>query len=363
MPKAAESVTGARGGRALERVGELLDPTVENADARHGRRVRDRVSDTHDAAREARFAFRSPTAKHRNRSSRKRCALTDLWRHAIERIGQTDRPRLSDVSADVDRNVPLGQYRRMATRPTPAGSARSRRRGLGALAPRRSEVRAFMREHARRHPQFWRAVAADARCARAQLGQPITRGSRAELIRAAASLCATHDGFAALVAYRAKARLQGLGVPGLPRIAHRLAITLGNVAIGDPVSIEPGIYLPHGNVVIDGFVRVGAGTAVRPFVTIGLIEADPQGPTIGRKVLIGTGAKILGPGRDRERRARRREFPGPLRRARARDCRWHAVPNCSDEHGGRGPGNKRWTRATPGAKQRRPKGKDACTTR
>ncbi len=34
---------------------------------------------------------------------------------------------------------------------------------------------------------------------------------------------------------------------------------------------------------------------IRPFVTIGLKEGQLEGPTIGRNVMIGTGAKVLGP--------------------------------------------------------------------
>ena len=47
--------------------------------------------------------------------------------------------------------------------------------------------------------------------------------------------------------------------------------------------------------VIDGFVRIGAGARIRPFVTIGLIDGRMKGPRIGPNVKIGTGAKVLGP--------------------------------------------------------------------
>jgi serine O-acetyltransferase len=67
------------------------------------------------------------------------------------------------------------------------------------------------------------------------------------------------------------------------------------VSIGDPVLVEPGVYLPHGQVVIDGMVEVGAETAISPWVTIGLLTGGYKGPTIGRDVRIGTGAKVLGP--------------------------------------------------------------------
>ena len=67
------------------------------------------------------------------------------------------------------------------------------------------------------------------------------------------------------------------------------------VAIGDPVVVDAGVYFPHGQVVIDGITEIGADTAISPWVTIGLLLGDMKGPTIGRNVRIGTGAKVLGP--------------------------------------------------------------------
>jgi serine O-acetyltransferase len=55
------------------------------------------------------------------------------------------------------------------------------------------------------------------------------------------------------------------------------------------------VYVIHGQVVIDGLTEIGSGTSLGPFVTIGLLSGNYQGPVIGRHVSIGTGAKILGP--------------------------------------------------------------------
>jgi serine O-acetyltransferase len=104
------------------------------------------------------------------------------------------------------------------------------------------------------------------------------------------------DAFFAQACYRAKARLQGLGVPVLPRIFHRLAMVTSQVSIGDPVVVQPGIYIAHGQVVIDGFVRIESGVILSPWVTVGLRAGDIlKGPTIQQDVHIGTGAKVLGP--------------------------------------------------------------------
>ena len=156
-------------------------------------------------------------------------------------------------------------------------------------------VRRFRQERAQKHPRFATAVLADAQYASACLGRPVADPTPLRLAYEALRLAVVSDAFAGLMLYRCKARLQALGVPLLPYVAHRLAIRWAGVSIGNPVLIEPGIYLPHGQVVIDGIVNIGHGTAIRPWVTIGLIEGNFQGPTIGANVRIGTGAKILGP--------------------------------------------------------------------
>jgi serine O-acetyltransferase len=138
-------------------------------------------------------------------------------------------------------------------------------------------------------------VLADARITAAHRGERFEFTSRLDGLLQAARLAVVTDSFLALVMYRLKARLRTAGVPAIPALAHRLAIVLGQVSIGDPVVMEPGVYLPHGQVVIDGMVEIGRGTTIAPFVTIGLVASNFQGPTIGRRVSIGTGAKILGP--------------------------------------------------------------------
>ena len=72
-------------------------------------------------------------------------------------------------------------------------------------------------------------------------------------------------------------------------------MALAQVSIGDPVVVGPGVYLIHGQVVIDGLVEIAEGAVIAPFVTIGLRAGDVQGATIGPGVQIGTGAKVIGP--------------------------------------------------------------------
>jgi serine O-acetyltransferase len=72
-------------------------------------------------------------------------------------------------------------------------------------------------------------------------------------------------------------------------------MALAQVCIGDPVVIAPGLFLPHGQVVIDGLTEIGPGARIAPFAAIGLRGQGHAGPVIGGGVAVGTGAKILGP--------------------------------------------------------------------
>jgi serine O-acetyltransferase len=145
------------------------------------------------------------------------------------------------------------------------------------------------------HPRLRLAVAEDARITAMYRGERHEFRSRLDLAVQVVRLAYVSDGFLAQALYRAKARLQALGVPLLPRIAHRLAMALAQVSIGDPVVVRPGLYLIHGQVVVDGLVEIHEGVTIAPFVTIGLRQGDVRGATIERDVSIGTGAKIIGP--------------------------------------------------------------------
>jgi len=69
---------------------------------------------------------------------------------------------------------------------------------------------------------------------------------------------------------------------------------LSQVSIGDPVVMHPGVYIVHGQVVIDGLTEVRSGAVVSPWVTIGLKAGNLNGPVIGDGVMLGTGSKVLG---------------------------------------------------------------------
>lgn len=158
-----------------------------------------------------------------------------------------------------------------------------------------AERRRLMRELASRHPGFREAVRADAEVTALHRGERHQFSSGAGAALQALRLAWVSDAFAGLVLYRLKAALQRRGVPVLPRILHRLAMIHSQVSIGDPVLVHPGVYVVHGQIVIDGLVEVGRGAVISPWVTIGLRAGNVQGATIEQGVSIGTGAKIVGP--------------------------------------------------------------------
>ena len=146
-----------------------------------------------------------------------------------------------------------------------------------------------------RHPGFLEALAADARLTAKYRGERSTFHSTADLWVQALRLMLVSDAFLGQVLYRAKAAMQRRGIPVIPRLAHRLAMATSQVCIGDPVVVAPGVYFAHGQVVVDGFVEIGTGVVLFPWVTIGLLAGNYRGPTIEAEVHIGTGAKVIGP--------------------------------------------------------------------
>jgi serine O-acetyltransferase len=106
----------------------------------------------------------------------------------------------------------------------------------------------------------------------------------------------------ALIAYRLGVRLRRRGVPLLPWLLSHFMRVMSGLEIGAYVELAPGVYFPHGNVVMDGFVKVGYACVFSPFVTLGLSTKRDEGgapivigPTLGNGVHVGTGAKLLGP--------------------------------------------------------------------
>lgn len=161
--------------------------------------------------------------------------------------------------------------------------------------PAQHQRQALWREIRSRHPPLREALAADARVTARYRGERHEFHGGVDLAVQIVRLAWVSDAFLAQALYRLKARLQALGVPVLPRLAHRLAMALAQVSIGDPVVVQPGVYIVHGQVVADGLVEIESGAVLFPWVTIGLRAGDVQGAVIERDVSVGTGAKVIGP--------------------------------------------------------------------
>ena len=138
----------------------------------------------------------------------------------------------------------------------------------------------FWRTRRARHPGLRAALAADARVTAAFRGEAAPHGSGAQTVLHALRLAWTSDAFLAQALYRLKAAGQARRIPVLPRLAHRLAMVVAQVSIGDPVVVHAGVYVVHGQVVVDGITEIHPGVVIAPFVTIGLRAGDLRGPTV-----------------------------------------------------------------------------------
>jgi len=151
------------------------------------------------------------------------------------------------------------------------------------------------RERRLEQPRFFEAVVADARTSLFHLGQRLDTSKRVRALARIAWLTWQSDAFLAQIVYRFGARMWGLGVPIVPRLARAFTMLTAQISIGDTVVVRPGVCISHGYVCIGGLTEIRAGTLIAPFVSIGLVAKDFRGPTIGRRCTIGTGARLLGP--------------------------------------------------------------------
>jgi serine O-acetyltransferase len=159
---------------------------------------------------------------------------------------------------------------------------------------KRELAKAILKDVYKRYPRFWDALKEDTRVFLTVRGETRDLGSAKIIVREAMRLCWETDAFLGLALYRARGRLLARGVPVLPQLIHKTCMALWQIDIGDPVVIEPGVYIPHGQVVIDGNVEIGKGAVLTPWISIGLVEGNVSGPKIGQHAFIGTGARVLG---------------------------------------------------------------------
>jgi hypothetical protein len=143
---------------------------------------------------------------------------------------------------------------------------------FGTKEGKRAIAEAIAREIAERQPLLGEAIALDVATYASLLMDPLEMKSGLPLLKEAAVLALTSDAFLSLLLYRVRVRLIVRGVPLLPSLLHRLCIVLAQMNIGENVVIHPGVYFPHGQVVIGGKVEIGTGTFIGPWVTLAATE-------------------------------------------------------------------------------------------
>jgi serine O-acetyltransferase len=113
----------------------------------------------------------------------------------------------------------------------------------------------------------------------------------------AAEVLLTYSGFHAICWYRVAHKLYHWGVPLLPKlISHVVRFSTG-VEIHPAAEIGRGFFIDHGTGVVIGETSIiGNGVTLFQGVTLGGTgkERGKRHPTLGDRVVVGAGAKILG---------------------------------------------------------------------
>ncbi len=113
-----------------------------------------------------------------------------------------------------------------------------------------------------------------------------------------AEVLLTYAGFHAIVLHRASHRLWELKIPVVPRLLSQLGRFLTGIEIHPAATIGPGFFIDHGSgVVIGETTEIGESVILFQGVTLGGTgkERGKRHPTLGNHVVVGAGAKVLGP--------------------------------------------------------------------
>ena len=113
-----------------------------------------------------------------------------------------------------------------------------------------------------------------------------------------AEILLTYGGVQAVLAHRISHALDEVGVPLAPRMLANVVKVVTGVEIHPAAKIGRGLFIDHGaGVVIGETAEVGDGVTMYHGVTLGGtgFARGKRHPTVGREVMIGSGAKLLGP--------------------------------------------------------------------
>ncbi|MCW7480166.1 serine O-acetyltransferase [Leptospira kanakyensis] len=106
-----------------------------------------------------------------------------------------------------------------------------------------------------------------------------------------------YPGLHALWLHKLAHLLYKLRLPIIPRLVNYISRFLTGIDIHPGAKIAPGVFIDHGSgVVIGETAIVGSGCLIFQGVTLGGTgkESGKRHPTIGKNVVIGAGAKVLG---------------------------------------------------------------------
>jgi serine O-acetyltransferase len=113
-----------------------------------------------------------------------------------------------------------------------------------------------------------------------------------------AEILLTYGGVQALLAHRVSHALLEAGVPLMPRMLANVMKVVTGVEIHPAARIGRGLFIDHGSgVVIGETAEVGDDVTMYQGVTLGGtgFARGKRHPTVGDEVMIGSGAKLLGP--------------------------------------------------------------------
>ena len=108
----------------------------------------------------------------------------------------------------------------------------------------------------------------------------------------------TYGGVQALLSHRIAHALHQAGVPIVPRFLANLTKVITGVEIHPAAQIGEALFIDHGaGVVIGETAEIGRDVTLYQGVTLGGtgFEGGKRHPTVGDDVVVGSGAKLLGP--------------------------------------------------------------------
>ena len=106
-------------------------------------------------------------------------------------------------------------------------------------------------------------------------------------------LCWLYPGLRAAILFRLSHMLRERGWIGVPLLLSHINMALHGIDIPPANTIGPGLYIPHPVGTVVHAERLGANVTLVSGVTIGQ-RNERRFPTIGDRVYIGAGARVLG---------------------------------------------------------------------